>query len=186
MANPAVAECRPRAPRPRVVRLLRVTLVAYVFAVAVALLAPSSDVQGQIAQLVGDLGVRLGFSPDTASRNHAEVLLNVAVLAPVPLLGSMLWPRVRWRYWFAGALVISVGVELAQLLLPGRTPSVRDVVTNTVGAWTGAVLGTGIRRLILRLSRGRGRPQPPANGGRNSTDEPGSIITESGSALPTG
>ena len=179
-------ERRERGPGTRVLRLLRAVLVAYVLAVAVALLAPSSDVQGQVAQLVGDLGVRLGFSPETASRNHAEVLLNIAVLAPVPMLGAMLWPRVLWRHWFAGALVISVSVELAQVLLPGRTPSVRDVVTNTIGAWTGAVLGTGIRRSIRFLSRGRGRPQPPANGGRNSTDEPGSMVTESGSARPTG
>jgi hypothetical protein len=156
VADRALVSWRERARGARAERLLRVTLVVYVLAVAAALLAPSSDVQDQIAQQVGDLGVRLGFSPETASRNHAEVLLNIAVLAPVPLLGSLLWPRVRWRYWIGGALLVSVGVELVQgLLLPDRTPSVRDVVTNTVGAGVGAVLGTGIRRLGRWLSRGR-------------------------------
>src|SRR4051794_6426643 len=151
MAVDDVVDERAPVAGARVQRVARVALLVYVATASLALLAPTSGVQEQIAQQVSDLGVRVGFSPELASEHAAEALLNVAVLAPLPVLGSLLWPAVRWWQWCVGGLAVSVGMELAQaLLLPQRVPSTRDVFTNTLGAWTGAVLGSGIRRLVTR------------------------------------
>ena len=50
--------------------------------------------------------------------------------------------------WHAAGVVtlagcaLSVAIELTQNLLPGRVPTVQDVVMNTAGALLGAVLVT--------------------------------------------
>jgi hypothetical protein len=132
-------------------RAVLVALVVYSAALAVALLAPTSGTQSTMASWVSDLGVRVGFSPETASQARAEFLNNAAILAPVSALGSLLWPQTTWRDWTAYAFVIAVLVELSQaMVLPGRTPSPVDVVANTLGGLTGAVLVLGWRLLTTR------------------------------------
>jgi hypothetical protein len=122
-------------------RWLATALAAYGVLLAVALLAPSSTTQSEMASWVVRLGTSVGFSPETATQARAEFLCNVAILAPVTALGSLLWPAVGWRAWTAYAFVASCGVESVQgLLLPGRTLATDDVVANTLGALGGALV----------------------------------------------
>jgi hypothetical protein len=126
-----------------------VPLLLYVVLLAVVLFSPTSHVQ---AGLVNDL-VRVCHAvlPDSwATFARAEVLMNAVIIAPLSLLGSRVWPRLRWQDWTAYAFIGATFVELVQgILLPGRRASFSDIVANTIGALLGALLAA----LIYRRSR---------------------------------
>jgi hypothetical protein len=131
-------------------RVLWAALALWCAVLALALLAPSSTEQSALVEHVRELGLRMGFSPETATPQRAEFLANAAILAPVSALGSLLWPRTRWQDWTAIAFVASTAVELFQgLFLTHRTPSTVDVVANTLGGLLGAlvvVIGRAVQR----------------------------------------
>jgi hypothetical protein len=68
----------------------------------------------------------------------ADAVLNIGLFLP---LGMALARRGRswWIATLAGA-VFSTAIELLQMVVPGRDPSLRDIVANTLGAALGAVL----------------------------------------------
>lgn len=69
------------------------------------------------------------------SRGSADAVLNILLFVP---LGAALAFAGRFGYRpVIAAALLSVGIELAQFVIPGRTPSVGDVVFNTVGAAVG-------------------------------------------------
>ena len=139
-------------------RLLAGALVVYSVVLAIALLAPTSGTQSEMASWVSDVGIRLGFSPETASQERAEFLCNAAILAPVSALGSLVWPRTTWRDWTAYVFVIASAVELVQgVVLASRTASWSDVGANTLGGLLGAVAVLVIRQLS-RPRRAAGTP----------------------------
>ena len=81
------------------------------------------------------------------------------------LLGLLLYTLLRRKFSPAVsallAVMLAAGFSLTdewhQLSVPGRDGNLRDVLIDTAGAFTGAVLGcvlTGLRRLLARL-RGR-------------------------------
>ncbi|QIG44679.1 VanZ family protein [Nocardioides anomalus] len=132
-------------------RVLWAALLVWCGVLALALLAPSSAEQSALVEHVRDVGLRLGFSPETATPVRAEFLANAAILAPVSALGSLLWARTRWQDWTAIAFVLSTGVELFQgLFLSHRTPSTVDVVANTLGGLAGALVVEVVRRVRRR------------------------------------
>ncbi|KQW48534.1 hypothetical protein ASC77_07225 [Nocardioides sp. Root1257] len=142
------------SPSPPTHRLLGAALVVYSVLLGIALLAPTSGTQSGMASWVVDLGTWIGFAPETASQARAEFLCNVAILAPVSALGSLVWPSTTWRDWTAYAFVIAVGVEACQgLLLPGRTASQVDIVANTLGGLVGAVVVLAARKGREELDR---------------------------------
>ncbi len=74
-----------------------------------------------------------------------DALLNVMGYLLLSLcLTLALFPRIRGRWAFAigflGPMFCSVTVEAIQTYLPGRHPSVIDVITNTTGAMLGAAI----------------------------------------------
>lgn len=84
-------------------------------------------------------GADVGISPwclACGDRGLADLLLNVLLFTPlgaaVAARGSS--PR---RALLLG-LAFSLGIEALQLLIPGRAPTARDVVTNGFGCWLGA------------------------------------------------
>jgi hypothetical protein len=78
----------------------------------------------------------------------ADGVLNVALFLP---LG---WALGRWLgvvpALIAG-LAVSLGVEVLQIDIPGRHPSVSDLVFNSAGAGLGAWLGRADLRRLARL-----------------------------------
>lgn len=95
--------------------------------VAVATLLPASGV------VVQEPGCFL-----CGSRAVADALMNVALYLPLGF--ALAWRGHRWAVVAVVGLLLSTSIELAQQLLPGRYPSLPDVVFNTVGAVTGHAL----------------------------------------------
>lgn len=73
----------------------------------------------------------------------ADILLNVLLFVPFGVFaaapGSGSRRRRAARAALAGAL-LSAAIEVAQGLLPGRFPSLADILANGLGAWLGARL----------------------------------------------
>lgn len=85
--------------------------------------------------------VLLGGGPDLA--------LNIAFYVPLGMALAMLLP-LRWSP--ASVLVgaaVSLGVETAQSVIPGRVPDAGDVLANTAGALVGTILVV-VGRLLVR------------------------------------
>ena len=72
---------------------------------------------------------------------------NILMFAPLGLLLTLLFRHP----WYGVALALSVGVEVAQVIIPSRHPSLRDVAANVAGA----ALGAGIAWLIIRSQQRR-------------------------------
>jgi len=68
----------------------------------------------------------------------ADWILNICLFVPFGL--ALGWnSRSPLKAILAG-LLLSTGVELAQTIIPGRDPSLSDIVFNTVGAGLGAMI----------------------------------------------
>lgn len=116
-----------------------VTLLAYIAVVLVITMWPSPRDPGRIPLLrrlldwAHGVGVPAWFDVPTL-----EVTANVAMFAPLGLLLAS--SRRLPRPWLAvvAALTFSGAIETVQILLPGRYPTLQDVVANTAGAALGA------------------------------------------------
>jgi hypothetical protein len=103
----------------------------------------------------GDLTARLGLG--RLSEDDAEGLANVLLFVPLGAAGALLLRRhAAWVVIALGAL--SLAIEVLQARLPGRTPSYRDVVANSVGALAGALVVLLLGALWSLLRRSRRRP----------------------------
>ncbi|WP_158647864.1 VanZ family protein [Nocardioides houyundeii] len=68
-------------------------------------------------------------------------MLNVVMFAPVTLLGYLSF-RWRWADWVVGTFVASLAIEFIQgVLLPDRSATSSDVVSNTLGGLVGVACG---------------------------------------------
>lgn len=107
-----------------------------------------------------------GFYALLARWGCPEYLLRkLAHFSEYLLLGLLLYALLRRKFSPAVSALLAVMLaagfaltdEWHQLSVPGRDGNLRDVLIDTAGAFTGAVLGcvlTGLRRLLARL-RGR-------------------------------
>lgn len=79
--------------------------------------------------------------PNWVDYGFVESSSNVLLFLP---LGALVVWIIGRSYWWVGAaagLLTSCGIELAQFLfLPGRYPTLADVVANSLGATLGALL----------------------------------------------
>ncbi|MFB6609734.1 VanZ family protein [Agromyces sp. NPDC056379] len=138
------------ATRHRVASLIaRWLLPPYLVLVGLVVFLPApaagriTGVVGWAADVLADLG-----APREASAIVLEFLANIALFVPFGVLVALAFPTVRWwKVVLAGALT-SIGIEVVQVALPTRFPSVSDVVANTIGT----AVGLG---LILWWSRAR-------------------------------
>lgn len=132
-------------------RWLTVMIIVYVAAVAVSVLGPNP---GRLFARTG--GVE-GFGSDDVA--------NIVMFVPYGLLFPSAWPRLR-RWTIPLGLALSVLIELVQLVvLSWRTPSLIDVLFNSVGAALGYALWHLIR---ARIASPKVEPRlpdlPPAEG----------------------
>lgn len=123
-------------------------LAVYAIAAAVLLLSPIGP--GRIGDAImrwihTDLGLT------TFRQGWIEMPANVLLFVPLGLLLTLLFRRI-W-VGVAIALTASAAAELVQAVLPSRTPSLRDVVANVLGA----AIGAGIAWLIIAHRRRRER-----------------------------
>lgn len=130
---------------------LAAAFTAYVGFVLLIVLAPSSSVPSAVVVEVTEVGRRLGVPEVFLVATRAEFALNTAMVVPVALLGSLVWPALSWRDWLAVGFIGAGTVELLQgLVLPDRSATFADIVANALGAGLGAVAVAAARRLSAR------------------------------------
>lgn len=83
----------------------------------------------------------------------ADAIANVILF--LPLGAAFAWARPDARAWRWG-LALSLGIELLQRWIPGRDPSVGDVLTNTLGMQLGFWLARYVSVAYRRPPRVRG------------------------------
>ncbi|MBJ7452385.1 MAG: VanZ family protein [Blastococcus sp.] len=77
---------------------------------------------------------------DALSSATVEMAANVLLFVPLALLFAGAAPRLPGMLVWLICTAASAAVETAQLVLPGRQPTVRDVVLNSAGAAIGVLL----------------------------------------------
>jgi glycopeptide antibiotics resistance protein len=87
---------------------------------------------------------------DWITYDRLEFISNVAMFVPIGLFFLLLFGRRQWWLAILVGFVMTLGIEAAQLYIPGRVSDIRDVVSNTTGAIVGVVLG-----LILTAPKAR-------------------------------
>lgn len=118
---------------PRRRRLVGICLAVYVATVALVVLSPisySTIVHAITHWLDATLHVG-GFGS-----GWVEFLANVVMFLPLGFLLALLFRR-PWHGVML-ALGLSIVVELAQIVIPSRQPSLRDILANALGAALGA------------------------------------------------
>lgn len=136
--------------------LLLVLLLAVVLT-----LTPAAPDQGlsDFHESLGRLVSRLTLGQTDVSVEEAEAFANVLLFVPIGLLLRLALPRAWSSLLLAMATAGSLGIEVVQyLLLPGRTPSLVDVLTNGGGTAIGLVVGADVQRLVRWWSRRRASP----------------------------
>lgn len=131
-------------------RLVMVWLIAAIAAAAILTLRPGPHAFD---------GARPSILNPISRLNVRDAAENVMLYLPVGLFAAVLWrSKSRPVVWATGlALSLSLGIELAQRLLPiDRAATTHDVIFNTLGGLIGAVAGT----LTVRLARGLEQRRP--------------------------
>ncbi|WP_417374463.1 VanZ family protein [Glutamicibacter protophormiae] len=136
-----------------------IALICYTAVAVVLLLAPVSP-ELIVRAVVGVLHDGLGLA--FVRTGHVDAALNVALFVPLGFLMTFVL-RPGWLGILV-SLALSVSAELAQTLLPARTASLRDILTNAVGAGIGAVVALVVLR---RHARRKTRASEPQEGGEH-------------------
>ena len=137
----------PQSPRMRTTLAARLLLIPYAITLGLIVWLPASEASKAveivfvIARWVSEL---TGIDPTTSSIVF-EFLANIVLFVPLGVLVAVAWPRARpWSVVLVG-FAVSVTIELVQMLLPSRFPTISDVIANTVGAAVGCLLAQDIR-----------------------------------------
>lgn len=84
--------------------------------------------------LVGFLLTSMRYS------GNGDTLGNLLLFVPMTIFGRLAWPRTRASVLMLGALILAVGLQILQLWLPSRVPSLQDAMVNEIGAALGFLL----------------------------------------------
>lgn len=142
--------------------VLSLVTFVYLGVVAFVTLGPQPFDDGS-GSLVWRLLAFFGRYPPTAwiSYGTLEFWSNVAMFVPVGLFFLLLLGRRRWWLAILLGVLLTCGIEFAQLFIPGRVSDPRDVLANSVGAFVGVVVAlvwtwpAAIRRARERRMRAR-------------------------------
>ena len=123
-------------------------------------LNPSSATPSGAVYRVSNFLLAHGAPSWAASTTGWEYLLNVALFVPLGLLSALIWDRVWLEGWVVLGFVGSASLELTQyFFLDGRSATISDVSSNTIGMFLGAAAGT---TAVGILERRRARSTPRA------------------------
>src|SRR4051794_33355341 len=127
-------------------RVARWLLLLYAVAVAAVVLEPFPGAANGSVD-VGYRAVQALHLSSVVTPEIVEFVWNILLFVPLTFLGAVLLPRLRWEQWVGLALIASSTIEFIQLLmLPDRTASVRDIVSNTLGGLIGALAARSLAR----------------------------------------
>lgn len=145
------------APLPTPQLFARALLAPYLLALLLITWLPAEAagrVTGIVARIAEMVAAR-GFASFGAAYTVLEFLANVALFVPLGALLMTGWRRMPWWLPAAGGFALSALIELGQISLPSRFPTLSDLIANTLGALAGAVLvrlGQRMWRANARLS----------------------------------
>ncbi|MBF4617390.1 VanZ family protein [Clavibacter sp. VKM Ac-2873] len=135
-------------------RQAAVLLIAYVALIGLVTLTPDSVDRGVYPYLVRGVVFVQHHGFPGFRYSMIEEVANVALFAPLGMLGVLALGARRWWAVVLAGTALSASVELAQgAFLPARVASVTDVVANG----TGALLGATAAALVAARTRRRGR-----------------------------
>lgn len=149
--------------RNRPARWVVLALVAYAGAVLAVLLLPVG--YSEIVHAIGD-GIRPVLGRPAFGDGWIELCANVLLFVPLGFLLTLLLRR-HW-HGVVLALALSAAAELAQVIIPSRQPSLRDVAANLLGAAIGAALAWW---LVVRRERAATAASPLSQA-LDGADEP--------------
>ncbi len=151
-ADPVAAAARPDSRAERwLAYAARVALLLVLLVAVVLTLTPDAPMRGlfEFHESLGRLVSRITLGQTDVSVEEAEALANVLLFVPIGCLLRLALPRVWSTLLLAMATAGSLGIEVVQyLLLPDRTPSLVDVLTNGGGTAIGLVVGVDVQRLV--------------------------------------
>lgn len=130
-------------------------LAVYALAVGLILLLPVS--YSGIVNRIGD-ALRDGLGIDWFGSGWIEFGANILMFVPLGFLLTLLF-RHPW-YGVALAVALSAAAELAQIVIPSRQPTFRDILANTLGA----AVGAGLAWLIVLRADHRAARRGDASG----------------------
>jgi len=87
-------------------------------------------------------------------QGRADILMNVALFVP---LGFLLERSLGVTRTALLGVLVSLGIETAQLFLPGRWSTLSDVVANGLGGWIGAMGSRLVRQHLVGTAGVTGR-----------------------------
>ena len=155
---------RPDSAEPALRRLRVISAVALAtFTLIIAFIAlwpgpPDPDGQSWLREFLRH-GHAYGI-PAWITFGRVEFAANVVMFLPVGFCGALALSRRRWLVVPAAA-VASAGFETIQAMaLPLRYGTVRDVISNTLGALLGYLLAAAVAAAVLRRARRATRTPP--------------------------
>lgn len=96
---------------------------------------------------------------DWITYDRVEFGANIAMFFPIGLFLLLLLGRRQWWLAIVIGFLMTCSIEFAQLSLPGRVSDVRDIVSNSIGATLGVLVGllltAGKARQLRRAARAR-------------------------------
>jgi hypothetical protein len=150
LSRPATAE-----PALRRLRLLSaIALATFGLIIAVITLwpgPPDPDGQSWLRELLRN-GQVYGI-PTWITYGRVEFVSNVVMFLPVGFFGALALSRHRWLVVPAAAIASTVIETVQAMALPLRYGTVRDVISNTLGALLGYLLAVAVISLLLRRAR---------------------------------
>lgn len=127
--------------------LARALLVPYLVALGLIVFLPADDA-AQVTGLVdvlADVAASLGAPYDEAAI-VIEFVANIVLFVPFGVLAALAWRDLPvWAIVVLG-FATSLAIELVQLGLPTRYPTVSDVIANTTGAAIGCLVVARLHR----------------------------------------
>ena len=121
---------------------------------------------------------------DWVTYNGLEFTANIAMFVPVGLFFLLLLGRSRWFVAILAGVVLTFGIETAQLFLPARVSDPRDLLSNSIGALIGVtaaliVTAPKARRLKREAERRRAAPAAAARSGASNARSDAALLTTS-------
>lgn len=130
---------------------------AYLLFVAWLTLTPQpiSPDQLELVERVLAAVQRRGYA-ESLTLSEVEFLANIGLFVPIGVFLLVLFGAGGWWVALLACVALTVGIESAQLAIPGRVPDDRDLVANSLGGAVGVAVAV-VLTLPATLRRRRVR-----------------------------